>query len=175
MPRVIGDGNKRITPPPHSPPAKINLALPTTTKSQKPGLAAKVGALIRFRRAARRHTDPETDTPPAQQQQQQQRQSLNIVPDSVPILAASPASSIVQSPSQQEPTITLPNAADDLSPNPMHPSAHHPPTKQNLKAWWSHFTLNPKPKQRDILEGPYKGPESSLHSPRLILTYSHSP
>ncbi|KAF8907295.1 hypothetical protein CPB84DRAFT_1744675 [Gymnopilus junonius] len=33
-----------------------------------------------------------------------------------------------------------------------------PPTKQNLKAWWSHFSLNPKPKGHSE---PYKGPPLS--------------
>ncbi|PPQ78763.1 hypothetical protein CVT26_005711, partial [Gymnopilus dilepis] len=127
-------------------PLSPNLALPTATASPAPkghrtALAAKVGALVRFKRAAARTRtadDPtRTETAPRTE----------------------PATENEPNPDSTAATRESTSAAA------MYQTPYAPPPKQGHKAWWNHFTLNPKPKKSDTaaLEGPYRAEDNADH------------
>lgn len=134
----------------------LKLALPT--KSDRPGFGAKVGALLRIKRLARRHTDPRpADDPHAPDHwQQQDHASLNLPVPHTFSNSPSPAASPSQPLPPLPPQTPMFSSAPHSSPNPAAMASHTPPSKANLKAWWNHFNFVQKTK-KEAFEGPYRG------------------
>ena len=143
----------------------LKLALPT--KSDRPGFGAKVGALLRIKRLARRHTDPRpADDPHALDHwQPQDHASLNLPNPHAFSNSPSPAASLSHPLPPLLPQTHMFSSAPHSSPNPAAMATHTPPNKANLKAWWNHFNFVQKTK-KEAFEGPYRGGSSRRSHPQ---------